>query len=118
MQILSKNLEVTRGDTAKYRLKILTSNDVEITTNDITNIYFSVKENFKNTDVLLQKQLNDGITLGEDGYYHIVISSTDTDELSFGDYYYDIQLNITNEKYTIVKGIFKIDWEITDVESE
>ena len=52
MQILSKNLEVTRGDTAKYRLKILTSNNVEITTNDITNIYFSVKENFKNTDVL------------------------------------------------------------------
>lgn len=113
------NLKITRGDTCKYVLELKTKNNVDVEVSNISSIFFTVKENVKNTEYLFQKKLNDGISLEDDGRYHITINSKDTDNLSFGTYYYDIQINFkNNEKYTVAKGNFVVDYEVTDVRSE
>lgn len=113
------DLKITRGDTIKYVLELKTKNNVDVEISNVNSIFLTVKENFKNTEYLFQKKLSDGISLGDDKKYHITIDSEDTDNLSFGTYYYDIQINFNNnEKYTVVKGNFIVDYEVTDVRSE
>ena len=113
------DLKITRGDTIKYVLELKTKNNIDVEISNVSDIFFTVKENVKNTEYLFQKKLNSGINLGDDEKYHITIDSEDTDNLSFGTYYYDVQVNFNdNTKYTVTKGNFVVDYEVTDVGSE
>ncbi len=86
----------TRGDTADF--------NVTVTFNESSPEFealFSIKKDLKDTDYLLQLPVVDG---------HIHISHEDTQELPFGNYYYDIQVHIldgTTEGKYVTAGPYR-----------
>lgn len=112
--------ELYRGDT--YERNIVISKY----TSNIDEIYFSIKKKEDDKRIVLQKTLDNGITLADvesdKHIYQILINSTDTDNMKIGDYYFDIEI-ITNTdnkplKKTIVKGTFRLNTEITTTDNE
>lgn len=108
-------MEFIRGDTAKYKFQRHDA-DGNVITTKADNIYFTVKTNGYSDDVLLQKTIED-MEFDNDYYYHFVIEPSDTDNLSFGTYRYDIEVIQDNVKTTTV-GELVLDEEITWVTDE
>ena len=65
---------------------------------------------------MLQKKLDD-MAFDEEYYYHLTIEPEDTDELDFGEYYFDIQVTANGVKQTTC-GKLRIEREVTFAENE
>ena len=104
---------MVRGDTQSFELEIK-ENDTAIT---VDSIYFTVKNDAHTNEVLFQKKLNDGITLSNN-IYNITIDPSDTDDLDYGRYAYDIEIIKNSVKNTIVVGVLEISEEITFTSNE
>ena len=92
---------------------------------EITEMYFSVKKNNKDKNTVLQKTLDNGITLvdiqydGDDNIvsrtYNLLIEADDTEELRPDfDYSFDVEIvspGVDNNdiKKTIITGIFRVN---------
>lgn len=106
--------EFPRGDTyplRKFRVTDKNGNVIQLT--DTEQLYFTVKTDSNTRDVLIQKRINSGIELGNDGYYHITMEAEDTNGLDYATYVYDIQLKSTRTK-NIVKTLFDGTITLTD----
>ena len=106
--------EFPRGDTyqlRKFRVTDKNKNVIQLTGTE--QLYFTVKTDSNSNNVLIQKRINTGIELGEDGYYHITIDPADTNKLDYGLYVYDISLKSTGAK-TIVKTLINGTITLTD----
>lgn len=101
------NISIVRGDTLAF--------DVEIDglEGDLASAYFSVKANYNDVNYVFQKSIGNGITRQESGAYTVRIAPSDTQNLELGQYYYDLQLGIENDVFTILKGIFDIGFDVT-----
>lgn len=106
-------LSMVRGDTQSFELEI-TENNTPVT---VDSIYFTVKNDVHTDEVLFQKKINDGITL-IDNIYNIIINPSDTDNLDYGRYVYDIEIIKNSVKKTIVVGVLEISEEITFTSNE
>lgn len=112
--IKSIDYEFPRGDTYVLRkIRVTDKNENIIQLTDTEQLYFTVKTDSNSNKVLIQKRINTGIELGEDGYYHITIEPTDTNKLEYGTYVYDISLKSTRAK-TIVKTLANGTITLTD----
>lgn len=103
--------EFKRGDTAfleKFRPNDL--NGIPLTLSLDDNIYFTMKQE-ADGQAILKKKINNGITYGEDGYFHITLEPQDTANLSAETYKYDIELVLQSFEPTYVKTL--IEGEIT-----
>ena len=99
--------EFPRGDTYPLRkFRVTDKNKKVIQLTNKEQLYFTVKTDANSNKVLFQKRKNEGIELGEDGYYHITLDPADTNNLDYGTYVYDIQLKSTNSK-VLVKTLFE-----------
>ena len=92
---------------------------------EITEMYFSVKKNNKDKNTVLQKTLDNGITLVDIQYdgdgnivsrtYNLLIEADDTEELRPDfDYSFDVEIvspGVDNNdiKKTIITGIFRVN---------
>jgi hypothetical protein len=91
---------------------------------EITEVYFSVKKNNSDKRTVLQKKLDNGITLTDVQYddegnitsrtYNILINADDTEDMQVDfEYPFDIEIitpgvNSADIKKTIISGIFKL----------
>lgn len=112
------NIEWTwfRGDTCEKMINI-SGWDKEI-----TQMYFTMKKEEKDKDIVLQKKLGNGITKVTDDEiesYLLVINATDTDDLltDYG-YVFDIEIVSGSIKRTIVKGTITLTTDITQTINE
>jgi hypothetical protein len=99
-----------RGDNhkEKFRFKNFTG--------AIDNLFFTVKD--INKKPVIKKKLNDGISF-KDEWYIIDFLPEDTNNLPFDiEMPYDIQIITGGEKYTVEKGIFILDEDITTPDCE
>lgn len=101
------DIEFVRGDTF---IMILNFENLD---NAITGMYFSCKTSPLSTSYIFQKTLNDGITLLSDGSYQIKAVPNDTANATGNDYYYDVQVTIGTDIYTILIGKLTIVQDIT-----
>ena len=112
--------ELIKGDT--YERNII----IEKYTSEISQKFFSVKSKATDKRVILQKSLDNGITLmdtdNDKRTYQIFIESTDTDNMKTGDYFFDVEIITPTKtipiKRTIVKGTFRLNTEITTTDNE
>ncbi len=106
------DLEFTRGDTQflKFQLKDGEGNFIELTSED--NLYFTVKQNENSSKVLIQKKYPDDIKY-IDGYFSFVLNSSDTSDLVYGTYQYDIELKSGDYVKTLGFGTITLTEEIT-----
>ena len=86
------DFEFIRGDTFLFKFKLKDKNGEEISLSSTDKLFFTVKRNSRATERAFQKTLDNGIVLGDDGFYHVTIDSDDTAELDYGTYGYDIEL--------------------------
>lgn len=93
------NIELTRGDTAYIDLELTDGNGKEYVPEQGEELIFTVKSNPRFCEALLQKPL-EGLRLKLD--------SADTECLSFGNYWYDIQLTMIDGGVHTVVGPAKI----------
>lgn len=114
-------IEITRGDTLKLSFTRLDSSGSAITTTP-TAIYFTLKANTSNSEAIFQKTIEDMTLNTTTGKWTFYINPTDTNNLSYGRYKYDIEVKDTldNEEYTktIALGDFEIKEEVTFVSNE
>lgn len=102
--------EFKRGDTKVLnKFRPTDNNGTPLKLSSTDQIYFTMKKG-TNGNAVVKKSINNGIKLEDDGYYHITMYPEDTQDLSAGNYVYDIQLNL-NLTNLFVKTL--IEGEIT-----
>ena len=108
LKIKNRKIYLTRGDTAYIELKLRAKRDgEELEFQEGDKIYFSVKEDVGAEDYLFQRVVNPGEV--------IVIEPSDTKQLDYGIYLYDIQVSTAmGEVFTVVEPTaFFLTEEIT-----
>lgn len=107
------NFEFVRGDT--FSRNITVCNCLE----NLTEIYFTVKETYDDKNPVIQKSLTSGgvtfIEETEDGKkYNLLINATDTDLMKVGtEYLYDMELVADTLKITVLKGTITLEADVT-----
>ena len=81
LTIRNNTITLTRGDTARIDLTL--SKDGESYDYSADTVVFSVKKTTSTPTYIMQKTVTDGV---------IYIAPDDTENLSYGDYVYDVQL--------------------------
>lgn len=113
MAVKTENFSFVRGDTFSQNVTIC--NCLE----DITEIYFTVKETYEDKNPVIQKTLTTGgITFldktDEETKYNILINATDTDLMKVNtEYLYDLELVSGTIKKTILKGTITLEADVT-----
>ena len=109
-------MRIIRGDNKTFTFQRKDKNkNVIIEKPD--KMYLTIKENEYQKQALIQKTFDDGIRF-EDATYYVDFVPEDTDDLSFGEYVYDIEIINGNIVKTIKKDIFVIESEVTYKENE
>ena len=105
------NLEMTKGDTFTFGVSIIDLGQ------EVEEAYFTVKNNYDDETPIFQKELNNGITLdsvdNDDYKYRVRIAPNDTKDLEPKKYYYDFQIRLNDDVFTILKGILDLQFNIT-----
>lgn len=119
MNYYSNNIRHVKGDTYSSALEI---DDLG---QDLDGAYFTCRDSLNDdSNVLFQKSLGDGITLVEyDEHkdirkYAIRVAPADTKDIQAGSYFYDLQVDINNDVFTIMKGKFIIEQDCSREEEE
>ncbi len=105
-------LEITRGDTFKFKFQRKDYKD-DVILLKTQKIWFTVKDNYITKTIKLQKTLDNGIIFTDDGYYHVTLEPSDTKNLKYKKYVCDIQVQNDNVVTTIYKDKIKILNEVT-----
>ena len=114
-------IELVRGDTLKLSFIRKDSNG-EVIKRVPSAIYFTVKEGSSSDNVIIQKTIEDMSMNNETGKWTFYIDPSDTNDLYYGNYKYDIEVKdvLDEQEYTktIAMGDFKIKEEITFASDE
>ena len=104
-----KNLSMIRGDTKYVTVKICGLDQA------LDSVFFSCKENPDDENYIFQLSLNDHITPveGTIDTYRIRITPENTQNIPPKTYYYDLQIGINGDIYTIMFGKLKVLPDIT-----
>lgn len=105
---METNLKMVRGDTLAFGVEI------EGLEEDLDTAYFSCKINYDDNSYVFQKTLGNGITKVETGKYRVRVAPADTSSLEAGQYYYDLQIGVNGDIYTILRGVLKIEYDVTN----
>lgn len=109
------NFCFTRGDTHEFYFQRQTK-DGTIIEEVPKEIYFTVKKNDYIKEYVIQKRLSDNTIMfdTDDSIYIVKFNSSDTENLEYGKYYYDIVIIYDDdEKKTRVKGALILTKETT-----
>lgn len=93
-------INIIRGTTNDFSLSIEDENGEQYTLKDGEKIIFGVKSNAENSDYDIVKTLTSADMV--DNAYTIKLTPTDTAELAFGRYYFDIGLQTADGNYYMV----------------
>ena len=100
-------IKMTKGDTLAFGLEI------EGLDQDLETAYFSCKTELDDQNYVFQKSLGNGISKVETGKYRIRVAPEDTAYVPTGRYYYDLQIGVNSDIFTIMKGFLDITFEVT-----
>lgn len=88
-----KDLAINKGNTVRFDVQFKDQNDNIIVLEDNAMVYFTVKETSRSDEYIFQKHLGDGIEYSNDKKCYVVqIDVSDTEELNYKDYFYDIAI--------------------------
>lgn len=104
------NMKMVRGDTLSFAIQYTFD---EKTIQDLDTCYFSCKKNSDDEEYIFQKSLNDGISKVADGQYRIRIAPEDTEDIEVGNYFYDLEIGLNGDKFTVLNGILRIEADVT-----
>ncbi len=98
-------IRLTRGDTLSFGFIIEGVTDID-------SAYFTCKKDYTDEEILFKKSLGHGISKTDEGYV-VRVAPEDTEGAEIGKYFYDLQIGIGDDVYTVLKGVFEIEYEVT-----
>lgn len=101
------NIAMVRGDTLAFAVEI------EDLDQDLDTCFFSCKSDPSDTEYVFQKSLDNGIEKESIGKYKVRVAPEDTENVEPGKYYYDLQIGLNSDIYTVLKGQLEIVFDIT-----
>ena len=112
---IKRDISMVRGDTLSFGFQVT---GLEGERPDA--IYFSCKEHLEDAELVFGISLEDGIS--ERSYdqetdtltYGVRVAPEDTEDVEFGKYYYDLQMDINGDVLTLMKGRLSIEWEVKE----
>lgn len=111
--LINKDINFVRGNTYVLDISI---NNLSV---NIDKMYFTLKENAKNKEFIIQKTLGHGIENIENNLYRLTIDADDTEELFYDNAYgYDIKIIMGDIKKTIITGTLTLSKNYTRKENE
>ncbi len=103
----NKNIQMVRGDTLAFGLEF------DGLDQNLDSAYFTCKQNDTETEFVFQKSLGNGIELVETNKYRVRVAPEDTANIEAGNYYYDLQIGVNGDIYTLLIGILEIQQDVT-----
>ena len=107
------NLEMIRGDTLSFAFEV----EFDEAPQKLEKADFTCKTNFDDDDVVFHKELEKGINFSKQErnklFYIVRIAPEDTENLEAGMYYYDLQIELNGDVFTILNGSLKIESDVT-----
>lgn len=114
MNYYENNIRNVKGDTYSSGLTI------EGLGQDLDSVYFTCRDSLNdNSNILFEKSLGNGITLVEydeetdTRKYAIRVAPEDTQNIQAGSYFYDLQVMVNDDVFTIMKGKFIIEPDVS-----
>lgn len=108
------NFEMIKGDTLSFAVEI----EFDDKPQELEKAFLTCKKNLDDGDVVFQKTLKDGISFRKQErnkmYYVVRIVPEDTKDIEVGHYFYDMQIEINGDVFTILTGALKVRYGITD----
>lgn len=108
------NLEIIKGDTLSFAVEI----EFDDKPQELEKALFTCKKNLDDGDVVFQKTLENGISFRKQErnkmYYVVRIAPEDTKHVETGHYFYDMQIELNSDVFTILTGALKVRYGITD----
>lgn len=107
-EMQNQNITMIKGDTLSFNAQIIDENDEPMT---VDSAYFTCRKSTTSENVF-RKSLGDGITQ-EDALLTIRVAPQDTVEADSGNYYYDFQIGIGEDIYTVMIGMLTIEQDVS-----
>ena len=105
--ISDTNISMIRGDTMSFGLEI------EGLEKDLETAYFTARQSPLAEHIVFQKSLGFGITKDEFGKYVVRVAPEDTRNVEAGNYYYDFQIGVNGDIFTLLIGTLTIEQDAT-----
>lgn len=99
-------IRLTRGDTLSFGFEIEGVDNLE-------TAFFTCKKDINDNANLFKKSLGNGITKTDDGYV-VRVAPADTKNAEIGKYFYDLQIGVNNDIFTVLKGVFEITYDVSE----
>ena len=103
-----ENIRMVKGDTVSFGVEF------EGLTQDLETAFFSCKKDLDETGYIFQKSIGNGISKVGDGQYTVRIAPEDTEDLDVGEYFYDLQVSLNSDVFTILRGVLFIEFDVTE----
>jgi hypothetical protein len=108
-------LSATRGDTTIYRFTCVDLDDAAV---DLTNATAAlhVRGHPEAADTLITKSLGDGLTVvspASAGLIDLELEPIDTIDLDAGRAYWDLEVTLGDQVYTVDAGLFLVAGDVT-----
>lgn len=106
-QMADQNITMVSGDTLSFNVIIRDQNGDPVTVDGAT---FKAKKNLEDVSLAISKSLGDGITQS-DGILIVRLAPADTSSL-VGFLYYDMDITVDNDRYTLLRGMMQIESDV------
>lgn len=94
-------ITMVRGDTLSFGLSLDGVSEVD-------SALMTCKLNKSDVDNVFQKSLNNGISRTDAGEYVVRVAPEDTKDVVAGKYFYDLQIGVGSDIFTILHGVLEI----------
>lgn len=103
-------ITMVRGDTLSFGVEIKDQDGEYL---DVETAYFTCKKNLNDDDPVFQKEMDTGITRDDTGRYVVRVAPSDTADIEAGRYYYDLQVGLNGDIFTLLRGVLDIQMDVT-----
>ena len=106
----NQNITMTKGDTLSFGFVCEDQDGEPI---ELDTAFFTCKKNPSSTTNIFRKSLGNGITFNNEGAYIVRVAPEDTQHTVIGRYFYDLEVGVGDDIFTILKGILEIEQDIS-----
>ena len=108
-QMQNQNITMVKGDTLAFNVQVFDDEGQAVT---VDSAYMTCKKRPSDTEKVFQKSLTNGIEQSN-GLMLVRVAPEDTKEVDEGEYFYDLQIGIGDDVFTLMIGILTLEQDIT-----
>ena len=111
---MNENIIMVRGDTYAKAIQITFDEAPQ----DLETAYLTCKSDYNDQTPVFQKSLNNGIEKikaeGNSLFYGFRIAPEDTENIEAKNYYYDLEIGLNGDKFTVLNGVLMLKNDVTN----